>query len=216
MSRQPRIVIPDTPHHVTQRGNLQQPVFQQDNDYRTYCRLMNRYSKKCGISLLAFCLMGNHVHIIAVPPTKSALAQVFHSVNTRYATYFNDTRRRKGHLWQARYWSCPMDDAHLRRAIRYVERNPVRAGLVKDPWDYKWSSAAAHAREGRSPIEVCDSASIAKQSGWKDYMQTPDTLWEKKIRQSTRKGLPVGTEVFIEKLEHQLGRILTPQKPGRR
>jgi putative transposase len=215
MGRQPRIVIPNVPHHVTQRGNFKQSVFHQVVDYRTYCRMMNVYSGKYGMSVLAFCLMNNHVHIIAVPAAESTLGLVFRAVHTRYARYLNEKRRKKGHLWQGRFYSCPLDDVHLCRAVRYVERNPVRAGLVKHPWDYRWSSAAAHARVGRSSIEICDSASITDASGWRDYLQTPDTPWEEDIRRNTRKGLPLGTEVFIDKLEHQLGRVLTPQKPGR-
>ncbi len=215
MPRQPRIVIPSIPHHVTQRGNFQQPVFRRDDDYRTYCRLMNEYSKKHTMPVLAFCLMGNHVHFITVPSTDSALARVFHAVHTRYAQYANENRQRKGHLWQGRFYSCPMDDTHLCRAIRYVERNPVRAGIVAYPWEYKWSSAATHVGNARSPIEITDMDSFNDTSGWKAYLQYPDTPLEEEIRRGTHKGLPVGTTAFIEKLERELGRVLTPQRPGR-
>jgi len=215
MPRRPRIVIPNIPHHVTQRGNFQQAVFQDDDDYRTYCRLMNRYSREHNMPVMAFCLMGNHVHFIAVPPTRSTLARVFHAVHTRYARYSNERRQKRGHLWQGRFYSCPMDETHLCRAIRYVERNPVRACLVAHPWDYKWSSAAAHARNAKSPMEVADLVPGKDTSGWRDYLQYPDTILEDEIRRGTCKGLPVGTDAFIEKLESALGQVLTPQRPGR-
>lgn len=144
MPRIGRIVVPDLAHHVTQRGNYQQNVFEKETDYKQYCHWMSKYAELYGLDILAFCLMTNHVHFIVVPQQEDSLARAFSTVHMRYAQYMNKKREVRGHLWQGRFYSCILDEAHLYCAIRYVERNPVRAKMVRDPWDYFWSSAQWH------------------------------------------------------------------------
>jgi len=141
MPRHSRIVIPDIPHHVTQRGNYRQPIFDSDSDYEKYSSWFNEYAVRYRLEVLAYCLMSNHVHFIVVPSKEETLARVFNTVHMRYAQYVNKRLKATGHLWQGRFFSCILDDKHLYRAIRYVENNPVRIKVVKKAWLYKWSSA---------------------------------------------------------------------------
>ena len=131
MPRQSRIVLPDIPHHITQRGNYRQTVFEEAADYKQYCSWVKEYAEKYDLTILAFCLMENHIHFIVVPHTADALAKAFNTIHMRYSQYLNRKHGVRGHLWQGRYFSCFMDDQHLYRAIRYAERNPVRVGIVQ-------------------------------------------------------------------------------------
>ena len=128
MARLPRVVVVDVPHHVTQRGNNRQVIFSTDADRVTYLELLREYTQLYGLSLLGFCLMSNHVHLIALPQTPMALAHSLKQAHGRYASYWNARQRSTGHVWQGRFYSCPLDESHLWAALRYVELNPVRAG----------------------------------------------------------------------------------------
>jgi len=151
MARWARVVIPDCPHHVVVRGNHQERVFFSDSDRLLYLRLIRLFGIRFEISYLAYCLMTNHVHFVAVPKSPASLARGLGEAQRKYASLINVRENLSGHLWQSRYRSYPMDEAHLFSAIRYIERNPVRAGMVSNPEDYPWSSARAHMRGGGSP-----------------------------------------------------------------
>jgi putative transposase len=144
MARFPRVVIPDVAHHVTQRGNARQVILADDADRIAYLELLRPYSELYGLSLLGYCLMSNHVHRIAVPRASEALAQTLKHTHGRYASYWNARESSSGHVWQGRFYSCPLDDSHLWKALRYVDLNPVRAGMVAAAEQWPWSSAAAH------------------------------------------------------------------------
>jgi putative transposase len=144
MARLPRVVAVDVPHHVTQRGNAKQIILANDGDRITYLELLRQYSELCSLSLLGYCLMSNHVHLIVVPRTAEALARTLKLVHGRYASYWNARQSSTGHVWQGRFYSCPLDDGHLWEALRYTELNPVRAGLVEAAENWIWSSAPAH------------------------------------------------------------------------
>ena len=130
MARLPRVVVVDIPHHVTQRGNARQVILASDDDRLAYLELLRQYSELYHLSLLGYCLMSNHVHLIAVPRTAAALAQTLKHTHGRYASYWNACQPSTGHVWQGRFYSCPLDDPHLWAALRYTELNPLRAGLV--------------------------------------------------------------------------------------
>jgi len=132
MARLPRVVVIDVPHHVTQRGNAQQVIFAQNADRVTYLELLRQYSQLYGLSLLGYCLMSNHVHLIVAPHAATALANTLKHTHGRYASYWNACQSSTGHVWQGRFYSCPLDDAHPWEALRYTELNPVRAGLGTD------------------------------------------------------------------------------------
>lgn len=144
MPRRARVVFEGVVHHITQRGNYRQNVFEDDSDKRKYVEFIREYSEKYGMKIYAYCLMSNHVHFIAAPVKEDSLAMTFKYSNMRYSSYFNRKNRRSGHLWQGRFYSCPLQFEHALEALRYVERNPVRARMVELPWEYEWSSAREH------------------------------------------------------------------------
>jgi len=144
MPRRARVVFEGVVHHITQRGNYRQNVFEDDSDKRKYVEFIREYSEKYGMKIYAYCLMSNHVHFIAAPVKEDSLAMTFKYSNMRYSSYFNKKNRRSGHLWQGRFYSCPLQFEHALEALRYVERNPVRARMVELPWEYEWSSAREH------------------------------------------------------------------------
>ena len=150
MPRDARIVAPNFPHHVTQRGNYKQKVFYTKKDYVLYLEWLDEYANKYELSIIAYCLMPNHVHFIAIPTYENSLASTFRICHTRYASYLHKKKNLKGHLWQGRFFSSVLDDAHLYAAVKYVELNPVKAGLVKHAWDWPWSSAAVHVEKRNS------------------------------------------------------------------
>jgi len=132
MPRIARVVIPYCPHHITQRGNYKQITFESDTDYMKYIRWLEYYKEKFGLLILAFCLMPNHVHMAAVPKYHISMAKTLNICHMRYSQYFNKKNNDVGHLWQGRFFSCPMDETYLYSAIKYIENNPVRAKLVKN------------------------------------------------------------------------------------
>ena len=146
MPRNARVVAPGIPYHVTQRGTNRQPVFFRLSDRKLYLQLIRENQSAAGVRVIAYSLMSNHVHFVIVPEREESLAILFGRANGRYAQAVNIRLGRCGHLWQARYHSCPMEGAHLWMGIRYVEENPCRAGIVARAEDYRWSSAAAHLR----------------------------------------------------------------------
>lgn len=219
MPRIARIVAVGLPHHITQRGNYQQEVFLSEEDRLQYLAWIKEYSTKYSLSILVYSLMQNHVHFIAIPKEADSLARTFNSAHMRYSQYVNRKRRQRGHLWQGRFYSCVLDESHLILASRYIERNPVRAGLVEKPWEWPWSSALAHAEGGKDSLVEPESflgvIDMPKDS-WKEYIdcvEKPDFLHS--IRKHTLTGWPLGTRVFIEKLEAKFERKLCASPVGR-
>ncbi len=144
MPRSARVVFEGVVHHITQRGNYRQNIFEDSADRKKYIEFVSEYSTKYQMKIYAYCLMTNHVHFLAAPLRRDSLAMTFKYANMRYSSYFNKKNRRSGHLWQGRFYSCPLHRDHALEALRYVERNPVRAKMVQFPWEYEWSSAREH------------------------------------------------------------------------
>src|SRR5271155_1433416 len=144
MARFSRVGVVDVAHHVTQRGNARQVILANDADRVAYLDLLRQSSELYRLSLLGYCLMSNHVHLIVVPHTAGAMSQTLKHTHGRYASYWNARQPSTGHVWQGRVYSCPLDDSHLWAGLRYVELNPVRAGMVSAAQEWPWSSAAAH------------------------------------------------------------------------
>ena len=216
MPRQARIVIPHTAHHITQRGNYYQDVFDNDDNYKQYSRWINEYASENDVKILAYCLMKNHIHFIVVPQGENSLAKVFNNTHMRYSQYLNRERKVKGHLWQGRFYSCILDDAHLYRGIRYVENNPVRAKIVKKAYNYTWSSALDHIAQREKPlIKLTRYKWIKNGNDWKEYLKEEDREITNDIRLKTNRGLVVGTDKFIKRLERTLNRSLKCLSQGR-
>ena len=206
--------MPSVPHHVTQRGTRRQPVFFGDDDYRTYLRLMREWCDKEGVAIWAYCLMPNHVHLVAVPDTEAGLARAIGEAHRRYTRWVNFRENWRGYLWQGRFASCPMDEHYLLAAVRYVECNPVRARMAEPVWSYRWSSAAAHIR-GKDDVLVKVRPMLDRVADWATYLaQEPPGSELEALRLHNRTGRPLGSEDFVTKLEQTLGRTLKPRRPG--
>ena len=214
MARLSRIIAPGLPHHVTQRGNRRQDIFFVDEDREAYLNYLRKYMGRYGLEIYAYCLMTNHVHLVAVPVAESSLSNVMRDTHTAYAGYRNRCDDLCGHIWQGRFFSTVLDEAHLWAAVRYVERNPVRAGMVENAADYPWSSAAAHCNGTPDPnlsTTFPPPGVVEDCSAWLMEENDIDTMH---IRQQTRTGRPSGTPTFLESLENLLQRNVRPQKRG--
>jgi len=208
--------VPGVAHHVTQRGNRRGDVFFSDADRRHLLRLLGDYSQDCGLELLAYCLMTNHLHLVAVPEHENSLARVLKPVNLRYAQYVNRVQGWCGRLWQERFYSCPMDPGHTLTAVRYVEQNPVRAGLVSTTEEYPWSSAAGHAGRRVDPLLSDSRGLLSGIENWADWLQDDDETGRlARLKLYTRTGRPLGAEAFVRQIELRTGRELRPKPHGR-
>jgi putative transposase len=208
MTRRARIILPGTPHHVTQRGNRRQQVFFGRDDYLTYLKLLNSAAEAFEFSVWSYCLMPNHVHILAVPSTESSLRDGLGHVHQFYSRMINRSRGWTGHLWQGRFYSCPVEDEKAAIVARYIELNPVRARICYDPKDYPWSSAkiacedSKNGKSGFSPI-------YAPGGTWEEFLKYDPVHDSEKSRNSIRlcatKGVPFGSDAYLRKLENERG-----------
>jgi putative transposase len=212
------MVIPGLPHHVTQRGNNRQDVFFVDGDRVRYLDLLGEQCDREGVRLLGYCLMTNHVHLVAIPRQEDSLQRAVGRTHYLYAQYVNRLHGRSGHLWQGRFFSCALDEPHALEALRYVERNPVRAKVTRVPWTYRWSSAAAHTGAGGA-MGLLDEEGWRELAGgldWKEWLRTRDDASVlASLRLNTRTGRPLATDAFLSKLETLVGRRLRPLPVGR-
>jgi putative transposase len=169
MPRLPRRVLPGIPHHVTQRGNRRQSVFFSDADYALYLRLLRRWCAEARNAVWAWCLMPNHVHLVLMPTHEDGLRAALAPAHRRYSWEINQRQGRRGYLWQGRFASFPMDEAHVHACLRYVELNPVRARLAGRPEDWRWSSARAHL--GLAEDRLTDlAAGEARVDDWRAFL----------------------------------------------
>jgi len=220
MARQARIVVPGVAHHVTQRGNYQQDVFYSDGDYSEYLTLLSESADRYDLAVSAYCLMPNHVHLIATPAREESLAKALGRTHLMYAQHVHRRHGRLGHLWQSRFYSCPMDEAHAHNAAIYVEQNPVRAGLTAAPWEYPWSSAGAHCGENDDPYRLLDLRSWRKEMAVTKWRHTlvsvPDSdPTARSLLAHTRSGRPLGNDAFLDALEERLGHGVRIRRRGR-
>lgn len=219
MVRAARIVVPGMTYHVTQQGNNKQVVFFAESDKRVYLDLLHEQGQHFGFRVDGYCLMANHVHIIGVPAHEDSLAKGVGRTNFMFAQYIHREYDRSGHFWQNRFFSCPMDEVYTLKALCYVEQNPVRAGIVKNACAYPWSSAAAHC--GVSPahpvLDLSTWHTFMPADVWREILDTfsdNDNAFEA-IRRNTRTGRPLGSDSFLDRIEHLLGRRVRPLPVGR-
>jgi putative transposase len=202
------------PHHVTQRGNRRQPTFFGEEDYAAYMELMGHWCQECGVEIWAYCLMPNHVHLIAVPQSEESLRLAIGEAHRRYTRRVNFREGWRGHLWQGRFASFVLDEPYLLAAARYVELNPVRAKLVVAPREYRWSSARAHLK-GKDDGLVRVRPLLEIAGNWRRLLTSAVSEEELKVfREHERTGRVLGSEEFQERLEKELGRVLRRHKPG--
>ena len=214
MGRMARVVIPGIPHHVTQRGVRSMDVFFDDEDRRAYLRLLREEGQVHGVRFLAYCLMTNHVHLIAVPKTQQSLARAIGEGHRRYTRRINFRQGVRGYLFQGRFFSCPLDEYYLLAGTRYAERNPVRAKLVRRAWNWRWSSAGFHVGRRKTDPLVEDRDLLGLVDDWEALLREDDDEADT-LRTKTRTGRPCGSKAFVRKAERRTGRRLTPRPPGR-
>ena len=220
MPRRPRVVIPGVPHHVTQRGNNRQDVFLAAGDQRLYLDLLSWHAERAKLRIIGYCLMTNHMHLIAVPEREDSLAQALGRTHSEYASALNRINRRTGHLWQNRFFSCAMSETHLLRALKYVELNPVRAKLTANAWEWPWSSARLHTAPGcGDPVALRDWEQYFgrwNHSEWREILAAGSQDGEcEAVRRATNTGEPLGPAEFIAALERRVGKRLRVLERGR-
>ncbi len=218
MPRISRAIAIGYPHHITQRGNYRQTVFAEKGDYVRYVELLAGFAPKYGLEIWAYCLMPNHVHFIGVPGRQESLARTFNTVHMLYAQYFNRKRNATGHLWQGRFFSCVLDERHLYAAVRYVEMNPVRAGIAQAPQDYPWCSAKSHMDVAGVEDKILSGRCFLTETvkDWGQYLgQDQDREATAGIIKATKIGRPCGKEDFVRQIEGLLNRRFMTLPRGR-
>ncbi len=215
MARISRVVVPEYPHHITQRGVRSMAIFQSDEDRQCYLQFLAEAAARFGVEILVWCLMTNHVHFIAVPKREDSLARAFGEAHRQYTRLKNFREGVRGYLFQGRFSSCVLDETHLLAAAAYVELNPVRAGIVKRAWVYPWSSASFHIGQSKTDLLVKDATLKGLVKDWKVFLMTASEARDETIRKMTRTGRPVGGAGFVRKIEHITARDLSKGKPGR-
>lgn len=217
MPRTARIVVPGVAHHVTQRGNRRQQTFFGASDYARYVDLIGDGCRRSGVDVLAWCLMPNHVHLVLVPPTAESLTAALAVAHRCYTWVVNRRNGWQGHLWQNRYFSSPVDDAHLANVVRYVELNPVRARLVTDPQAWAWSSAPARIGEhGDMLIRHEKPTALRAVGDWSKFLGAGlahDDI--ERIRLHQIREIPLGEDAFVRHIEALTGCSLRPRPRGR-
>ena len=211
MPRLARIVLAGVAHHVVQRGNNRQDVFFVPDDYRAYLGLLKAQCERECLKILAYCLMTNHVHLVATPEKSESLAQAVGRTDFLYTQYVNRLHGRSGHLWQDRFHSCALDEEHFWLALRYVEQNPLRAGMVEKAWSYSWSSAAAHvgAAAGDEMVDLEEWRRLTTPGEWRKALERPPRKEAvRALRKSTQRGWPMAGDSLLAKMEKILNRRL--------
>ena len=224
MARLPRYFVKGQPQHIIQRGNNRELIFVDNDDYRFYLECLERAIKINKLSVHAYVLMINHVHILASPEVETSISKTLQSVGRRYVQYFNYTYKRTGTLWEGRYKATVIDsDQYLLTCMRYIELNPVRADMVKQPNEYSWSSYAANA-EGKNnklikPHEVFRQLGVNEAERQLAYSQLFQSAIGKTdldaLRDATNKGWVLGNDRFREEIERLSGRRSVAKPRGR-
>jgi putative transposase len=215
MARMKRIVVPGYPHHVVQRGVRSLDIFFQDQDRFEYLRLLREQGKRFGVTFLSYCLMTNHVHLLAVPEKQDGLARAIGEAHRRYTRRINFRENVRGFLFQGRFSSCPVDtDKYLIAAVQYIARNPVKAKLVKDPWEYPWSSAGFHCGLVKDDPLVEENPFLPEGTDWRKVLSVDTDLYGV-LEEKNRTGRPFGPDRFYSVVEKITGRDTRPGAPGR-
>lgn len=217
MPRIPRIVGAGYPHHIVGRGNNRERVFANPMDYEKYLSFLLKYSEEKEAAVLAYCLMPNHIHLLVRPSAEGTLAKMMQGVTLCYSKYFNKENGRTGRLWECRYYSTVIDgDSYLWTVSKYIENNPVRAGIVKRAEDYPYSSAKAHLLGRKDPLlkePLFDKSELNEYKGFIRSEEDKKILEE--IRKQTRLGKPLGDGGFLNTLSDRLGHDLSFRPKGR-
>jgi len=224
MARLPRLDVVGVAQHIIQRGNNRHICFGSDEDMAAYMEWLDEYAKKFEVSIHAWVLMTNHVHLLVTPNHPKAVSKMMQSLGRRYVQYFNFQYQRTGTLWEGRYRSCLVqDEEYLLKCYRYIELNPVRANMVDQPHEYRWSSYHSNALGMCSKIitfhpeyerlgKTIKQRQECYQDLFKGHISQADI---KEIRSTTNRGLVLGNDIFKDQVESLSGRRVRSKKPGR-
>lgn len=224
MARKPRFLIPGIPQHVIQRGNNREPCFFAESDYNCYLRELQDAARKNHAAVHAYVLMTNHVHLLVTPGQPYSISHMMQDLGRKYVRYINHTYRRTGTLWEGRYKASLVDsEAYLLTCMRYIELNPVRAGMVEHPGEYRWSSYASNAQGRASSLIAPHPLYLAlgdntepRLHAYRElfrYTIDADTIHE--IRESLNQELVLGREDFKDRIAQMLKRQTRKGQPGR-
>lgn len=224
MPRPPRLDLPGITQHVIQRGNDRQPCFLAAIDHVRYLQDLREITLHEGCAIHAHVLMSNHVHLLITPSSPGGVGRAMQALGRRYVRYFNDRYGRTGTLWEGRYKACVVaDEPYLLQCHRYIELNPVRANMVADPADYRWSSHRHHALGAHDPMitphPVLANFGSTPEVQRRNYrawvMQPVDANETSAIRRHIQRQRVLGSDGFVRGLEAQLGMRFGPKKIGR-
>ena len=224
MARLPRLVLPGWPHHVIQRGNDRQPIVRTDADRRAWREILADVLEFSGVQLHAYVLMDNHFHLLLTPADAQSLGRMMQSLGRRYVGGHNALHGRTGTLWEGRYKCSPIEtDRYFLACMRYVELNPVRAGMVERAVDHPWSSATHHVGHRRDALVTehplywnLGNTPFERQRRWLDLLEAGQDAGEaRRITETTLKGWALGSEEFLRAQQEQAERRLAPRPRGR-
>ncbi len=224
MARKPRLFVTGIPNHVVQRGNNKNPIFFSNKDYFFFLEVLKEARSKYPCFIYGYCLMPNHFHLLIQPKAKHNISMLIKFLGAKYVRYINKIYKRSGTLWEGRFKSSLVDkERYFLACLRYIELNPVRAGIVNSPGLYQWSSYRFRARGILDPILDLDawyfglsSNPLERQAKYRKFV---DALNSEKdfnlIREMTKKNGLIGGEEFRERLEKLIGIKLVFRPPGR-
>jgi len=224
MPCRPRVILPNVPQHIIQRGNNRQACFYADENYLSYLEWLKEYSEKTDCKIHAYVLMTNHVHLLVSTDKAEAVGAMMKALGQRYVQYINKMYKRTGTLWEGRYKSCPTQaETYLLACQRYIELNPVRANMVNHRAEYKWSSYAANAQGADSDIvqahalyQALGLDATSRQAAYRElFRYQMDIGVVDEIRKATNGNYALGNDVFTAQIEQALGRRVTAGKAGR-
>lgn len=216
MARQARIVISNTPHHISQRGNRGEAVFFEKEDYQTYLDIITEQLKNAQIDLLSYCLLPNQIHLLVMPQSADKMAKAIGEAHRRYTNHINQRQGWSGHLFQNRFFSYAVDEQHTLRAARFIETLPITSGITNKPENYLWSSAKFRVKVIGNPV-LKQFPTFDSVIDWKDFLSRPMDMAElKTIQTHLQTGRPRGNNLFLDMIEEKTGRPVRPQKRGRK
>ncbi|HEV6966619.1 REP-associated tyrosine transposase [Roseateles sp.] len=224
MARLPRLILPDQPHHVILRGNNRQAIFYSDLDREHLLATLREVAAQYGVAVHAYVLMDNHLHLLATPPTPEALSRMMQSLGRRYVGWFNARHGRSGTLWEGRFRAGLIEgERHLLACMRYIELNPVRAGLCAEASEWPWSSAAHHLGLTRSPVVIehpmywsLGNTPFEREHAYREFLaQGVPSSEQAQFTDSALRGRPVGSESFLQPLSAEHAKVVVRRPRGR-
>ncbi|MFG6432348.1 REP-associated tyrosine transposase [Roseateles sp. LYH14W] len=224
MARLPRLILPDQPHHVILRGNNRQAIFYSDLDREHMLATMAEAASQYGVAVHAYVLMDNHLHLLLTPPSADALSRMMQSLGRRYVGWFNARHQRSGTLWEGRFRAGLIEgERHLLACMRYIELNPVRAGLCVEAADWKWSSAAHHLGLVRNVLVtehpmywLLGNTPFEREHAYREFLGEGVATAERSLfTEAVLRGRPVGSEAFLQPLAADHAAVVQRRPRGR-